>query len=632
MIWHLFLALTAFMQLAHASRTAPALATIVFPRTVDNTTYDFIIAGGGISGLTVADRLTEDPSVKVLVIEAGPFDRDEPGVLVPGEYFPVPYLWIPLPSTPQTALNGRSFNIPAGKVVGGGSVVNAMVFLRPGREELRDWERLGAKGWDWDSLLPYYKKASLSMLDENSTAPDPEFARRANFSYVDDVHGHSGPVQVSFPNFYYPASGNWFEAAVSSGISVSGDPSDGNARGVIFFPSVTDHTTRTRSHARLNHYTGVQPRANYHLLASHTVSKVLFDKHKKAIGVGYLPTQGGESRTARATKEVLLASGALHTPQILQLSGIGPKALLDKLNITVIADLPGVGANFHDQPSLLIPYNVTNNIEPNLGSLSDPAYDAEARRLYDEQKTGPYVITRGLSTNLALPSLREVTANWKSIIAAARRADFDKYLPPDTHPTVRAGYKLQRELTLSQLETDGTPVHMLSWNTDAEARIYFLRPLSRGTIAINSTDPLAHPLIDFQTLVDPIDMELMLTALLKNRELMAQRSMAVLGPREGSPFGEGVTDAEKLKAILRGVVEPSSAHSCCTAAMMRKELGGVVDEEMRVYGVMGLRVVDTSYWPMVLTSAPTATAYASGEKIADGIKRVYRLGEFGGGK
>ncbi|KXX79129.1 Oxygen-dependent choline dehydrogenase [Madurella mycetomatis] len=618
----LTLALAALTRLATALRKAPSFATIVSPRVASNTAYDFIIAGGGISGLTVADRLTEDPSVNVLVIEAGPFDQDEEGVLIPGAYFPVPYLWIPLPSTPQAALNGRSFNVPAGKVVGGGSVVNAMVFVRPGKEELGAWEKLGAEGWNWDSLLPYYKKS------ENSTAPDPEFARQANFSYVDEVHGHDGPVQVSLPNFYYPASGNWFEAAVSSGISVSGDANDGNAKGIIYFPSVTDHTSRTRSHARLNHYTRVQPRANYHVLDSHTVSRVLF-QGKKAVGVEYLPTGGGELLTAQATKEVLLAAGAVHTPQVLQLSGIGPKKLLQKFNIDVVADLPGVGANFHDQPSLLIPYNVTNNIEPNLGSLLDPEYDAEARRLYDEQKTGPYVITRGLSTNLAIPPLHEVTPDWESIVAAARNNDFDKYLPEDTHPTVREGYKAQRALTLEQLEGE-TPVHMLSWNTDAEARIYFLRPFSRGTITINSTDVLTHPLIDFRTMADPIDRDLILTSLLKNREIMSQPTMAVLEPREQSPFGEDITDLEELKRLLAAVIEPSSAHQCCTAAMMPKKLGGVIDENMRVYDVKGLRVIDVSFWPMVLTAAPTATAYASGEKIADAIKKEYRLAEYGG--
>lgn len=121
--------------------------------------------------------------------------------MVPGAWFPVPYLWDSLPSTPQAALNNKTFNVPAGKVVGGGSVVNTMVFVRPGKAELQAWETLGAKGWDWDSLLPYYKKS------ENHTAPDPDFARGANFSYSEEVHGHDGPVQVSFPNFYYPASG-----------------------------------------------------------------------------------------------------------------------------------------------------------------------------------------------------------------------------------------------------------------------------------------------------------------------------------------------------------------------------------------------------------------------------------------
>lgn len=407
---------------------------------------------------------------------------------------------------------------------------------------------------------------------------------------------------------------------------MSGDPNDGNAKGVIFFPSVTDHTSRTRSHARLSHYTRVQPRENYHVLDSHTVSRVLF-RNKKAIGVEYLPTSGGELLTAKATREVLVAAGAMHTPQILQLSGVGPRKLLQKFNIDVVADLPGVGANFHDQPALHIPYNVTNNIEPNFNSLLDPAYDAEARRLYDEHKTGPYVITRGLSTNLAVPPLREVTQNWRAIIAAARKSDFDEYLPADTHPTVREGYRLQRQLMLEQLAGE-TPVHMLSWNTGAEARLYFLRPFSRGTVAINGTDPLAHPLIDFRTLADPLDTELVLTMLLKNRDIMSQPAMAVLGPRELEPFGEDITDAEELRRLLAAVVEPSSAHQCCTAAMMPKRLGGVVDKAMRVHDVEGLRVVDVSFWPMVLTAAPTATAYASGEKIADAIKREYGLAEF----
>jgi len=163
-----------------SSRTKPDFATIVTSRDVSDNSYDFIIAGGGVSGLTVADRLTENPSgmsrselqetnqanrdgqnaVNVLVIEAGPFDKGENTVLVPGDFFPVPYMWIPLLSVPQPGLNNRVFNAKIGKVVGGGSVINGMVFVRPQKEELADWTELGATGWDWDSLLPYYKKVS----------------------------------------------------------------------------------------------------------------------------------------------------------------------------------------------------------------------------------------------------------------------------------------------------------------------------------------------------------------------------------------------------------------------------------------------------------------------------------------
>ncbi|KAK3686200.1 hypothetical protein B0T22DRAFT_467490 [Podospora appendiculata] len=603
---------------AVALRKVPEFATVVDARTVSENSYDFIVAGGGMSGLTVADRLTENPSVKVLVIEAGQFDHNEDSVLIPGAYFPVPYLWLPLLSVPQTALNSKIFNIPAGRVVGGGSVVNAMVYVRPAKEELKTWADLGATGWDWDSLLPYYKKS------ENITAPDTSFMAAANFSFDPSVHGTGGPVQASYPNFYFQGAKNFFEACVSAGLPSIGDAHAGSPTGVIYNPTVVDYTTRTRSHARLNHYERVKTRTNYHILAGYTVSRVLF-KNKKVTGVEYLPTAGGDLLTAVATKEVLVAAGAIHTPQLLQLSGVGPAPLLRKFSIDVVADLPGVGANFHDQPSIIIPYNFTNNIEPNLVTLNtDPVYDAAQRARYDQNRTGPYVITRGLSNYIALPRLSTVTSKWRSLIAAARANNPATYLPAGTHPTVLAGYKLQRELTMKQYEGN-VAVSMMAWDTGNSVRMYFLRPLSRGAVRINSSNPLLVPLIDPQTLVDPIDFDLVVAAFLKNRHIMTQPSMSILGSAEAAPFGNSITDEAQLKAILAGVVEPSSAHQCCTAAMMPKKLGGVVDPDMKVYDVKGLRVIDTSYWPMVLSAAPTTTTYASGEKVADKIKKEYRL-------
>ena len=225
------------------------------------------------------------------------------------------------------------------------------------------------------------------------------------------------------------------------------------------------------------------------------------------------------------------------------------------------------------------------------------------------------MLARGLSTNLALAPLCNVTSKCKQIVAAARKNDVAKFLPADTHPTVLEGYKVQRDITLKQLEGE-TPVVMIHWDTANSVRMYFLKPLSRGTITINSTDPLQVPLIDFATMVDPIDFDLVVASFLKNRHIMSQPTMKKLGPHETSPFDDKITNKVELKRILAGVAEPSSAHPCCTAAMMPKKLGGVVDPEMKVYDVKGLRVIDVSYWPMTLTAAPTATTYASGEKVS----------------
>ncbi|KAF9872374.1 hypothetical protein CkaCkLH20_10201 [Colletotrichum karsti] len=612
------LALLACAQSTAALRV-PRHATVASRQTVDETKYDFVIAGGGVSGLTVADRLTEDPNVNVLVIETGPFDKNEDSVLVPGAFFPVPYLWLPLDSAPQPALNNRSFSVPAGRVVGGGSVVNGMVFVRGGKVEYSNWVKLGAKGWGWDEMLPYFKKS------ENFTTPPQEFADAANISWVEEAHGRDGPVRASYPNYFFPGAKNFWQAALETGLTPSPDPNGGDrAVGLFNFPTLADATTRTRSHARINHYTRVSDsRSNYHILAEHTVSKVLFEGNR-AVGLEYLPTAGGDKVEVFAKKEVLLAAGALHTPQILQLSGIGSKKLLRKFGIEVVADLPGVGENFQDQGELKIPFTFANQIFPNTAALDTNAtYDAEQRALYDAEKRGAYTIVRTLSTNLAVPPLSNATASWQSIIAAARANPPLAHLAPDTPPSVRAGYAPQRELILEQLAGQDVPIGMVHWGTGNSVTLYFLRALSRGSVRIRSTDPLKQPVIDFRTASDPVDFELAIALFGKGKEIMSAPAMRVLGPRMAAPYANATHD--ELRELLRANMSPSNAHSCCTAAMVPEEKGGVVDTRMRVYGVRGLRVVDVSYWPMVLTAAPTATTYASGEKIADVIKEEYGL-------
>ncbi|TGJ78673.1 hypothetical protein E0Z10_g10093 [Xylaria hypoxylon] len=483
-----------------------------------------------------------------------------------------------------------------------------------------DWGKLGNPGWSWDSIFPYFLKG------ENFTKPDSDFAAQANISWDNSVRGTSGPVQYSYPNYFYPGSANWWNAAKSIGLPVVKDPEAGNNLGIFWIPSVLDATTMTRSDARINHYERVKAlRPNYHILASTTVSKVLFNG-TRAVGVEYLPSAGGASTHVYATKEVILAAGGVHTPQVLQLSGIGPQALLNEFGIAVVQDLPGVGQNLQDQSTLTVNWNFTNNVTPNSGSLdSNATYNAEQRALYDTDRTGAYTIVRSLSTNIGQLSLQLATRNYSAIATEARSRDPAASLPRDVDPTVLRGYKKQRELLIQQFEGQDAAVGTLNWGTSSSSLIYNLKPLSRGTVNINGTDPLASPVLDYRTATDPVDLAVYVALFRRNRELFAAPDMASLGPVEASPFGAQLQTDEEIIAVLRHQINPSNAHQCCTAAMLPRDLGGVVDSEWNVHGVQGLRVADISYWPFQTSGAPGATMYASGEKLADVIKRDYNL-------
>lgn len=259
---------------------------------------------------------------------------------------------------------------------------------------------------------------------------------------------------------------------------------------------------------------------------------------------------------------------------------------------------------------------VTSNHEPNGGSLNANAtYDAEQHAIYESTRKGAYTLIRTTGNqNLALP-LRNTTTSFKSIIDAARGRDAASVLPPNTDSTVLKGYEAQRERLLDQFNSLHSPIGSISWNTGPATTIYMLHPLSRGTIEISSTDPLANPVVDFRSLSDPTDLDNMLALFRKNRDIMATPSMQELGPTEIAPTG-GFTTDEELKAALRASIQPSNAHQCCTLPMMKKAYGGVVDRQLQVYGVKNLSVVDLSIFPFEVGTAPSATVYAIGEKVS----------------
>lgn len=255
-------------------------------------------------------------------------------------------------------------------------------------------------------------------------------------------------------------------------------------------------------------------------------------------------------------------------------------------------------------------------MEPNWNTLVENAtYDAEQFALYNTSRQGPYTITRTLSTNFISLPLQELTPRSAEILGAARNvSNPGVFLPPDTDPAVVAGYTRQREIMLEQLSND-VSIGGLHWGTANTGTLYLFKPFSRGTVNINSTDPLANPLVDFRAATDPTDLEVAVALVHKAREIMSAPSMRVLGPNEVAPFGQEVQSDEEIKEAIRQTFNPSNGHECCTAAMAPRELGGVVDEQLKIYGIDGLRVVDISFWPMPLNGAPSATVYASAEKV-----------------
>jgi choline dehydrogenase len=223
---------------------------------------------------------------------------------------------------------------------------------------------------------------------------------------------------------------NWWNAALEKGFHATADISSGNPNGIAWLTRTVHFTNRTRSDARINHYDGMtETRRNYYILAEYTVSKIILDG-RKAVGVEYLPTAGGISAQILANKEILVAAGAIHTPQLLQLSGIGPRSLLEGLAIDVVADLPGVGANLQDQANGAILYTFQGNATPNADTLlENTTFNTEQEALYFAKREGAWTLTRGFGETVALFSLCDATSDCQDLIAAARDEDPAALLP-----------------------------------------------------------------------------------------------------------------------------------------------------------------------------------------------------------
>ncbi|KAI9780602.1 MAG: hypothetical protein M1816_002798 [Peltula sp. TS41687] len=574
--------------------------------------YDYIIMGGGTSGLTVADRLTEDHKTTVLVLEYGPLDHQEPGVLVPGVPMPEEYSRN-YQSIPQAGLNNRSSPVYSAAVVGGASVINGMFFNRGSAGDYDAWEKLGNPGWSWKDLLPYFKKS------ETFTPPPKELAARFPISSDLSPHGTSGPVGSSFPVYQYPVLDYFYRAWASIGVALNPQPNAGDPNGAIYSSLSLDFKNQSRSTSSTAHYRPfIGERPNYHLVTGQKVVKISLNrKGTRATSVQFLSRDNNSTHTVSARQEIILAAGAVHSPQILQLSGIGPKNLLSGLGIETLVDLPGVGYNFQDQPVMVLSISYSNQTYPYPSPDwldTNKTWAAEQLAVYYENRTGPFTITYRSGSTVCFLPLQNITDNYQQIIQSAAAVDLSKVLPADVDPSLLAGYQAQRDIVLDLYASPHATAQETAFGGGQYYGIAILKPLSRGSILINTTDPLAAPVFDYGTFSHPADLAIAVASLKKNRALFASSPLQELGVMEVFPGAQAMGEDDALAEAIRGFALSTWAHPSGTLSMMKREYGGVVDPQLRVYGVSNLRVVDASIMPLIPATHTSSTVYAVAEK------------------
>ena len=395
----------------------------------------------------------------------------------------------------------------------------------------------------------------------------------------------------------------------------------GTAIGRFWAPSSEHPTNRTRSYARYAYYDPVASRSNHHLLVGHKAQKLVLSSTNQAEGVVFYQRDQPEKKiTVKAKREVILAAGAIHSPQILQLSGIGPKAVLEAAKIKVKVDAPGVGNNFQDHPQVYLTCDYTTNVWPNPGALiSNATYRAEAQAEYDTKKSGP--LTQAIVNAFAFLPLNTVHSSPATFHKRLEAQADDAFLAPDLPRTVVEGYKAQKRVLKNLYKSRDAAVYEHPFGGDCTRGLFLQKPLSRGHIHVKASDPYGEPAVDFRAYTNPLDLDQGVEFLRYTRKYFRNPKFDYLTPVETGP-GPNVTDSdtEGLLAYIRRTAGPSTYHASGTTAMLPKKLGGVVGNDLMVYGVGKLSVVDAGIIPLIPSTHLSATVYAVAEKAADLIK------------
>ena len=523
--------------------------------------FDYIIVGAGSAGCVLANRLSEDGKNSVLLLEAGPKDTNL-WIHVPlgyGKLFKEKSVNWMYQTEPEPGLDGRTVFQPRGKVLGGSSSINGLLYVRGQHEDYDRWRQHGNSGWGYDDVLPYFKKAENQQRG------------------ADDFHGVGGPQPVSDLGHPDPLSAAFIAAAAETGIPVNPDFNGASQEGAGFFQTTTRRGRRAST--AVAYLRPAKARKNLHVETSALAQRVVFDG-RRAVAVVY--QQAGVLRGARARKEIIVSGGAYNSPQLLQLSGVGPADLLRRHGIGVVLDAPGVGHDLQDHLQVRVVMRCAKRITLN-DIVNHPVRRIMAGAQYAAFRTGPLSIAAGTSGAFFKTSPRLATPDIQI-----------HFLPFST-------------------DKMGEKLHSFS---GFSASVCQLRPESRGSLRIGSADPSAPPEIRINYLSTEVDRAANVEGLKILRKILRAPALSSYVVEEVDPGAKVSTDEELLDYCRR---RGSTIYHPTSTCRMGSDALAVVDQRLRLRGIEGLRVVDASIMPDLVSGNTNAAVIMIAEKASDMI-------------